>query len=39
MVKTIKYIMITDEKNSVVDEKEKTSNNSCKEYQNLKYKT
>ena len=29
-LKTIKYIMITDEKNSVVDEKEKTSNNSCK---------
>ena len=38
-LKTIKYIMITDEKNSVVDEKEKTSNNSCKEYQALKYKT
>ena len=37
-LKTINYIMVTDEKNSVVNNEDK-SKNSCKEYQALKYKT
>ena len=37
-LKTINYIMITDEQNSVVNNEDKTTN-SCKEYQALKYKT
>ena len=37
-LKTNNYIMITDEENLVINNEDK-SNNSCKEYQALKYKT